>query len=531
MATNYDYIIVGAGSAGCVLANRLSEDPTHKVLLLEAGKSDAHIWSRLPIGYYKAMYNERLTRTFTIEPEESSGNREMTWPRGRMIGGSSSINGLIFIRGQQEDFDDWDALGATGWSFRDCLPHFRRLEGYEGGESQYRGGLGPLKVDKLRNENAANDAWLAAAQEWGLPPNPDFNGETTHGVGRYDLTLDGRWRSSSARAFLWSAMKRSNLTVVTEARASRVLFDGKRAIGIAWDGVRGPEQAHGAKIILSGGSLQSPQLLQLSGIGPADLLKSHGIDVVHDAPGVGQNLQDHYQMRLVLRLTEKISVNNQVRNPFSLAKMALDWLISGRGPLTVGAGQVGGAVATSHSPDGRPDIQLMTMPVSLDKPGEPLHPFPGCTTVLWQCHPQSRGTLEIRSTDPAADPVIRPNYMTHEHDQKVMTEGFKIMREINASQPFGSMWDQEFFPGDAVKTDEQILECIRQNGGTVYHPVGTCRMGTDAAAVVSPDLAVHGVEDLYVCDASVMPKVTSANTNAPTLMIGEKGASHILASA
>ena len=417
MSETFDYIIVGAGSAGCVLADRLSADPANKVLLLEAGGSDRSFWSKLPVGYYKVIVRDRYTRFFDTEPSEGTAGRSIRWPRGRMLGGSSSINGLVFIRGQHEDFDDWDALGATGWSFRDVLPHFRRLESYRGGETQYRGGLGPIQVDDLRNDNPACTAWLQAARDWGMPHNPDFNGATTEGAGSYQLTLDGHWRSSAARAFLRPARSRANLVVRTGAFVQKVLFDGTRAIGVVYRGLDGPQTVHGGSVILSGGALQSPQVLQLSGIGPADLLRRFDIPVVHDAPGVGANLHDHYQMRAIVKMNRKISLNDEVRNPLRLAAMAWQWLVAQRGPLTVGAGQIGGAAASKHSPDGRPDIQFLAMPLSVDGPGQPLHRYSGFTTVVWQCHPLSRGSLEIQSANPLDPPRIQPNYLQDPHDQ------------------------------------------------------------------------------------------------------------------
>ena len=525
MAKGYDDIIVGAGSAGSVIAHRLTEDPDRRVLLIEAGGSDSSFWSRLPVGYYKIMTDPKRTWSFATEPSEGTAGRTVTWPRGKMLGGSSSINGLIFIRGQHRDFDDWDALGAQGWAYRDVLPFFRKLESYKGGESQQRGALGPIKVDDLRNENRANDAWLASCEAYGLPRLSDFNAEPTQGAAQYQLTLDGRWRSSAARAYLRPAKARPNLTISTGVQVEKILFDGTRAIGVAWRSAGGTQKVYADRVVLSAGAIQSPHLLQLSGVGPADLLHTHGVDVVADVPGVGENLQDHYQVRAIVELTERISLNDTVRDPFGLAKMGLDWLLNARGPLTVGAGQVGAAIASKHSPDGRPDLQLLAMPLSVDLPGQPLHEYSGFTTVIWQCHPESRGTIQLASADPNVPPVIRPNYLSAEHDRKVMVDGVKIMRRIQAQSPFRDMWCREVVPGPDVHTDDEILDTIRKTGSTVYHATCTCRMGRDPMSVVDPDtMAVHGVDGLHVADASVMPKITSANTNAPTLMIGEKAA-------
>lgn len=523
---SFDYIIVGSGTAGSTLAARLSEDESARVLVLEGGGPDRGFWLKLPVGYYKSIYNAKVSHLYRGEPDPGIAERRMDCPRGHVVGGSSSINGLIYIRGQHQDFDDWQALGADGWGFQDVLPHFRAVETYAGKPSQYRGAHGPLQISDLRNDNAACQDWLRAAKGHGLPANDDFNGAASLGVGSYQLTLRGRWRDSAATAFLHPALRRPNLTLKTHARATEILFAGPRATGVRYLQEGKLREAHAdAEVILCGGSVQSPQLLQLSGIGPAALLGCHGIEVRYDAPGVGENLQDHLQMRTIVEMSEPgASLNDHVRNPFALAKMGLEWLIGSRGPLTVGAGQVGGAACTKYAEGGRPDLQLFVMPLSVDKPGMPLHRYSGFTTSFWQCHPESRGSVRIASADPLADPLIQTNYLSAEKDRKVIVEGIRIVREIYNRPEFRSRWQREVIAGAEHQSDADVLDAIRRMAATVYHLVGTCRMGSDDSAVVDPELRVNGVDGLRVVDASVMPKITSANTNAPTFMIAEKAA-------
>ena len=467
---------------------------------------------------------------FPLEPQAATGNRQISWPRGKVLGGSSAINGLLYIRGLREDFDNWAKAGAAGWGYRDVLPYFKKSERYEGGASEYHGGDGELCVSDLRNDHPYCEAWLKAGAEAGFARCPDFNGASTEGLGAYQLTLRGHWRCDAAMAFLEPVRERANLTVLTGVHVTRVVIEAGVATGVEW---LAGGQLQGARadgeVLLAAGALQSPQLLQLSGVGPAELLRQHGVKVHVDAPEVGANLQDHYQARVIVKLKHRMSLNDQVRNPFALAGMGWQWLVGKRGPLTVGAGQVGGLVRSEHARDAQPDLLFNVMPLSVDKPGDPLHRFSGFSASAAQCRPLSRGSVQIRSSDPLQLPRIVSNYLTDPHDIRVLVAGLTTLREIYRQPSFRDLvTDEEYLPGNAVKDDAALEAFARNKGGTIFHPTSTCRMGGDERSVVDARLRVRGVERLRVIDASVMPTMVSTNTNAAAIMIGEKGASLVL---
>ena len=525
----FDFIVAGGGSAGCVLANRLTRSGRHSVLLLEAGPRDWNPWIHIPVGYFKTMHNPGTDWCFKTEPCPGIGGRSLEWPRGRVLGGSSSINGLVYIRGQPEDFDQWRQMGNTGWSFDDVLPYFKRAEGYEGGTDDVHGGEGPLGVSDARARLELCDSFIDAAENAGIPRTADFNRGDQTGVGYIQQTSRNGLRCSTAVGYLRPAKKRRNLTVVTNAHAERVLFDGKRAVGVSY---RSGNQSHqvfaGREVILSTGAIGSPQVLMLSGVGPADHLREHGIDVVHDSPGVGENLQDHLQVRMIFRINKPISLNGKVNNPITRAMMGVQYALNRTGPLTFGASLVC-AFARSEPQVATPDLQWHMQPLSADRPGVKLHDFAGFTSTTCQLRPESRGRILLKSGDPEAHPAIHPNYLATETDRRVTIAGMKITRQIMAAKPMAGLVEEEMTPGAAHDTDEALLEAAKQHCQTIYHPVGTCKMGPDPAAVVDDSLKVRGISGLRVVDASIMPTLTSGNTNAPTVMIAEKASDMILA--
>jgi choline dehydrogenase len=524
----YDYVIVGAGSAGCVLANRLSERHDLRVLLIEAGGKDTSPWIHIPIGYYRSISNPRLNWGFKTEPEAGVNQRALNWPRGKVLGGSSSINGLVYIRGQAADYDKWAALGNTGWSWNDTLPFFKKSEDQQRGADEYHGVGGPLSVSDIHSPNPLFEAYIAASNQLGIPYNADFNGALQEGVGYYQLTTRAGRRCSAAVAYLRPAARRSNLSIQTGASVSRILFEKKRAVGVEMNvGGERIEVKARREVILAAGAINSPKLLQLSGVGPALLLRQLGIDVVMDMPAVGANLQDHFQARLVYECTRRITWNTQTHSLWWCLNALRQYVVSRKGPMTIGAAQLG-LFTRALQESATPDVQFHFFPFSADAPGQPLHRFAGFTLSVCQLRPLSRGTIQIASTDPADAPEIRPNYLAEAEDANALLTGVKLARTLSASPPVSEFIRREIRPGADINSDEELLSYCRQTGGTIFHPCGTCKMGVDSDAVVDQDLRVRGIDGLRVADASIMPSIVSGNTNAAVIMIGEKAADIIL---
>ncbi|MBY0380519.1 MAG: choline dehydrogenase [Xanthobacteraceae bacterium] len=529
MHEQFDYIVVGAGSAGCVLANRLSANGRHKVLLLEAGPKDNYLWIHIPIGYGKTMFHKAYNWGFYTDPEANMKDRKIYWPRGRGLGGSSSINGLIFIRGQREDYDHWAQLGNAGWDWNSVLPYFIKSEHNSRGASQTHGGDGPLWSSDIVEKNELMEAIIRGAQELGVPRTHDFNSGNQEGVGYYQLFTHNGWRISSAVAYLKPARNRTNLRIETDAQATGIILEGKRAVGVKYRQNGVEREARAAReVILSSGALQSPQLLQLSGIGPANLLQSHGIDVIHHLPGVGQNLQDHLQFRLMYRVSKPITTNDDLRTLTGQAKVGLKWLLKGTGPLGIGINQ--GGLFTRILPGSKtPDIQFHFATLSADQAGGKPHDWSGCTFSVCQLRPESRGAVNIQSDDPFQPPSMRPNYLAAETDRICAVESIKYARKLASSDALKPYISSEYKPGSSVMSDEDILDFARGNGATIFHPSGTCKMGMDSMAVTDASLRVHGIGGLRVVDCSIMPTLVSGNTHAPAVMIAEKASDMILA--
>ncbi len=533
MSQAVDYIIVGAGSAGCVLANRLSENGRHSVCLLEAGPADSNLWIHIPIGYGRTMFDKHVNWCFYTDPDPNMLGRRIYWPRGKTLGGSSSINGLIYIRGQKQDYDHWAELGNPGWSWDECLPYFRKLEHNDLGPGPTRGTDGPLYASSIRARHELVEAFIRSAEANGISRTEDFNTGKQEGVGYYQLTTHGGWRCSSAVAYLKPARGRPNLEVVTRAQATRVVFQDRRATAVEYRlGGQTRTLRANREIILCAGALLSPQLLQLSGIGPADLLRRYGAPVVLDLPGVGENLQDHLQLRLIYEVTKPITNNDQLRSLWGRMRMGLQWLLLRSGPLAIGINQ--GALFCRALPESdRPDVQFHLGTLSADLAGAKVHDFSGCTYSVCQLRPESRGHVRIQSPDPLQPPSMQPNYLDTELDRRTAIAAVRLARRIAGTEPMKSLMKREYRPGPDARSDDEILHFCREHGATIFHPTGTARMGarTDPMAVVDHRMKVHGVDRLRVVDGSVMPTLVSGNTNVPIIMMAERASEFILADA